>query len=101
MQKFSQLSSLLPALETLANGAPETPLNYESIDAAVAATRQLLDVVPLEHVPAQYRDAIATLSHATRQLIDTQQAIQPQSRAQVDQILAASRELLRALPQQN
>ena len=104
MQKLSQLSSLLPALETLANGAPMTTsgqVDYQSIDAAVEATRQLLEAVPLEYVPLQYRDAIETLSNATKQLIDTQQSVQQYVRPQVDEILAASRELLNALPQQN
>ena len=104
MQKLSQLSSLLPALETLANGAPMTTsgqVDYQSIDAAVAATRQLLEAVPLEYVPLQYRDAIETLSNATKQLIDTQQSVKQYVRPQVDEILKASRELLQALPQQN
>jgi len=104
MQKLSQLSSLLPALETLANGAPVTTsgqVDYQSIDAAVEATRQLLEAVPLEYVPLQYRDAIETLSNATKQLIDTQQSVKQYVRPQVDEILAASRELLKALPQQN
>merc|ERR1712117_43516 len=104
MQKLSQLSSLLPALETLANGAPQTTsgqVDYQSIDAAVAATRQLLEAVPLEYVPLQYRDAIRTLSDATKQLIDTQQFVKQYVRPQVDEILVASRELLQALPQQN
>jgi len=104
MQKLSQLSSLLPALETLANGAPQTTsgqVDYQSIDAAVEATRQLLEAVPLEYVPLQYRDAIETLSNATKQLIDTQQSVKQYVRPQVDEILAASRELLKALPQQN
>merc|ERR1712117_345638 len=104
MQKLSQLSSLLPALETLANGAPQTTsgqVDYQSIDAAVEATRQLLEAVPLEYVPLQYRDAIRTLSDATMQLIDTQQSVKSLVRPQVDEILVASRELLQALPQQN
>lgn len=99
MDRLSQLSSLLPALETLASGMPTTPVNYESIDATIAATRQLLDAVPLEFVPEQYREAIATLSHATRELIDHQQVIQPQSRAHLDDIIEASRVLIQAMPQ--
>merc|ERR1719270_990321 len=89
MQKLSQLSTLLPALETPANGAPQTTsgqVDYQSIDAAVEATRQLLDAVPLEYVPLQYRDAIETLSNATKQLIDTQQSVKQYVRPQVDEI---------------
>ena len=96
---MQRLSSLLPALQTLTGAIPETPVNYESIDATIAATRQLLDAVPIEHVPAQYRDAINTLNHATAGLIDSQQATRSQSRAQLDNIINASQVLLKALPQ--
>ena len=74
-------------------------MNYESIDATIAATKQLLDAVPIEHVPAQYRDAVATLNHATAGLIDSQQAIRPQSRAHLNDLIDAGKVLLRALPQ--
>ena len=74
-------------------------MNYESIDATIAATKQLLDAVPIEYVPEQYRDAVATLNVATAGLIDSQQAIQPQSRAHINQIIDAGKVLLKALPQ--
>merc|ERR1712080_15383 len=85
---LSSLAGLLPSLKALtAQATAQTP-----------ATQGALNNVPAETIPIELRADIATLIAATQQLGALNQQTKALNQAELDKVIAASNNLLAALP---
>ena len=96
---LSSLAELLPALRALtADATAQIPTTRGALDQIQGASLNLLTKVPLEVFPIELRADIATLIAATQNLGALEQSTKAANRAELDKIIAASNNLLAALP---
>ena len=99
LASLSSLAGLLPGLKALTTQATaQTPATLGTLDQIQGATLNLLTKVPQETIPIEFRADIATLIAASQQLIALNQATKGDNRAELDKVIAASNNLLAALP---
>ena len=96
---LSSLASLLPSLKALtAQATAKTPATLGALNNIQGATLSLLNKVPIETIPIALRADIATLIAATQQLGALNQQTKALNQAELDKVIAASNNLLAALP---
>merc|ERR1712038_827404 len=96
---LSSLAGLLPGLKALtAQATAQTPASLAALNQIQGATLNLLNKVPLESIPTELRADVATLIHATQQLGVLNQQTKAANQPELDKVLAASNNLLAALP---
>ena len=96
---LTSLAGLLPGLKALtAQATAQTPATLGALDQIQGATLNLLTKVPQETIPIEFKADIATLIAASQQLIALNQATKGDNRAELDKVIAASNNLLAALP---
>merc|ERR1712038_1496077 len=88
--------STLKAL--FANANAQRPATQGALDQIQGSSLNLLSQVPLETVPIELRADVATLIAASQQLGALNQQTKAANQAELDKILAASNNLLAALP---
>merc|ERR1712038_606539 len=88
--------STLKALTANANA--QRPATQGALDQIQGSSLNLLSQVPLETVPIELRADVATLIAASQQLGALNQQTKAANQAELDKILAASNNLLAALP---
>ena len=95
----SSLADLLPGLKALtAQATAQTPATLGALDQIQGATLNILKKVPQESIPIEFRADITTLIAASQQLIALNQATKGANQAELDKVIAASNNLLAALP---
>merc|ERR1712080_315270 len=93
------LSGLLPSLKALtAQATAQTPATQGALNDIQSASLSLLNKVPAETIPIELRADIATLIAATQQLGALNQQTKATNQAELDKVIAASNNLLAALP---
>merc|ERR1712038_1010162 len=96
---LSTLKPLFSSLKALAaQSTAQVPTTQAAADQIQASSLNLLAQVPLETVPIELRADIATLIAASQQLGALNQQTKAANQAELDKILAASNNLLAALP---
>ena len=96
---LSSLTGLLPGLKALtAQATAQTPATLTALNQIQGATLNLLTKVPFETIPIELRADVATLIAATQQLGALNQQIKAANQPELDKIIAASNNLLAALP---
>merc|ERR1712080_794872 len=92
---LSSLAGLLPSLKAL---TAQTPATQGALNDIQSASLSLLNKVPAETIPIELRADIATLIAATQQLGALNQQTKALNQAELDKVIAASNNLLAALP---
>merc|ERR1712080_64995 len=96
---LSSLAGLLPSLKALtAQATAQTPATQGALNDIQSASLSLLNKVPAETIPIELRADIATLIAATQQLGALNQQTKALNQAELDKVIAASNNLLAALP---
>ena len=96
---LSSLAGLLPSLKALtAQATAQTPATLGALNNIQGASLSLLNKVPMETIPVELRADIGTLIAATQQLSALNQNTKALNQAELDKIIAASNNLLAALP---
>merc|ERR1712080_423858 len=86
------------AVPAVAQATAQTPATQGALNDIQSASLSLLNKVPAETIPIELRADIATLIAATQQLGALNQQTKALNQAELDKVIAASNNLLAALP---